>query len=192
LIWIDIALPAGELSIRYPKCKCYISQVFAGWVSSRLLSYLTFPLTHPIYSQSLAIMGNGPSKRSQSRGQFGDFTVDSKASFTGQSINNYQSAPPPYTPTVTSPVTGTARQGTHFPLASRHTQLFTIPPEALRTNSTARAAYLRTPFRAESLEDALETLRQYDTIILMDDSSSMAGSLWKEVQCSSSSLSASG
>ncbi|KAJ8588906.1 hypothetical protein M405DRAFT_739443, partial [Rhizopogon salebrosus TDB-379] len=60
--------------------------------------------------------------------------------------------------------------------------LFTIPPEALRTNSTARAAYLRTPFRAESLEDALETLRQYDTIILMDDSSSMAGSLWKEAK----------
>lgn len=53
-------------------------------------------------------------------------------------------------------------------------------PEASR--AAARAAYLRQPLRAESLEDALETLRHYDTIIIMDDSSSMAGSLWKEAK----------
>lgn len=116
-------------------------------------------------------MGNGPSKsRSRSttsRGQFGDFSIDhaqdSKSSFAaGQTGGSYQqAAPPPYT---TSATTSTSENDTE---ASR---------------AAARLAYLRQPMRAESLEDALETLRHYDTIIIMDDSSSMAGSLWKEAK----------
>lgn len=115
-------------------------------------------------------MGNGSSKsrsRSQcsTRGQFGDFSPDhvqnSKSGHTGDS---YQSAPPPYTTSATTSTT---------PWSSGNNA------EASRA---ARAAYLRQPMRAESLEDALETLRHYDTIIIMDDSSSMAGSLWKEAK----------
>jgi hypothetical protein len=130
-------------------------------------------------------MGNGPSKRSRPRGQFGDFTVDNKSSLAGQS-SSYQSAPPPpYTFSATSPMAVTNLESTHSPLGSRHTKLSTIPRP---TSPATKAAYLRAPLRAESLEDALETLRQYDTIILMDDSTSMAGSLWKEVQQSLGSL----
>lgn len=114
-------------------------------------------------------MGNGPSKsRSRStgtRGQFGDFSIDhaldGKSSLAGQTAGSYQSAPPPYT---TSATTSSSENDTE---ASR---------------AAARIAYLRQPLRAESLEDALETLRHYDTIIIMDDSSSMAGSLWKEAK----------
>ncbi|KAG1723417.1 uncharacterized protein EDB91DRAFT_1271039 [Suillus paluster] len=45
-----------------------------------------------------------------------------------------------------------------------------------------RAEYLRQPLRAESLQDALQTLRNYDMTVVMDDSSSMTGSLWNEVE----------
>ena len=41
--------------------------------------------------------------------------------------------------------------------------------------------YLRTPLRQESFDDALQTLVQYDTVIIVDDSGSMRGHLWKEV-----------
>ncbi|KAG1735453.1 hypothetical protein EDB19DRAFT_1104901 [Suillus lakei] len=111
-------------------------------------------------------MGNGPSKsRSRStRGQFGDFTIDhvkdSKSSLAGHTGGSDQSAPPPYTTSATSPT----------------------PWSSENDAEAARIAYLRQPLRAESLEDALETLRHYDTIIIMDDSSSMAGSLWKEAK----------
>lgn len=40
--------------------------------------------------------------------------------------------------------------------------------------------YLRTPLRQESFDDALQTLVQYDTVIIVDDSGSMRGHLWKE------------
>lgn len=115
-------------------------------------------------------MGNGPSKsRSQStRGQSGDFNIDhvqnSKSSLAEHTAGSYQSAPPPYTTSATS----------ETPWSSEN--------DAQASRTAARVAYLRQPLRQESLEDALETLRQYDTIIIMDDSSSMAGSLWKEAK----------
>lgn len=115
-------------------------------------------------------MGNGPSKsRSRSRGQFGDFSADqvkeSKSSLAGHT-SSYQSAPPPYSTSATSAVA--------TPWSSEN--------DAKASGFAARAEYLRQPLRAESWEDALETLRQYDTIIIMDDSSSMVGSLWKEAK----------
>ncbi|KAJ6515334.1 hypothetical protein C8R45DRAFT_956132 [Mycena sanguinolenta] len=45
-----------------------------------------------------------------------------------------------------------------------------------RANSSSKYAssgWLRKPMRSETLENALETLRKYDTLILMDDSGSM-------------------
>lgn len=111
-------------------------------------------------------MGNGSSKsRSRcTRGQSGDFSADyvqnSKSSLAGHTGDSYQSAPPPYTTSATS----------------------AMPWSSENDARASRAAYLRQPMRAESMENALETLRQYDTIIIMDDSSSMAGSLWKEAK----------
>ncbi|KAI0722380.1 hypothetical protein C8T65DRAFT_137640 [Cerioporus squamosus] len=46
----------------------------------------------------------------------------------------------------------------------------------------ARLERLRTPMRQESYENALVQLRGYDTIILVDDSGSMAGSRWTEAR----------
>lgn len=116
-------------------------------------------------------MGNGASKsRSQctTRGQSGDFNIDhardSKSSFAGHKAGgSYQSAPPPYTTSAISPTPWS-------------------PQNDAEARAAARIAYLRQPLRADSLEDALETLRSYDTIIIMDDSSSMAGSLWREAK----------
>ena len=41
--------------------------------------------------------------------------------------------------------------------------------------------YLRAPLRQESFDDALQTLMQYDTVIIVDDSGSMSGHRWMEV-----------
>ncbi|OCH94283.1 hypothetical protein OBBRIDRAFT_789419 [Obba rivulosa] len=45
-----------------------------------------------------------------------------------------------------------------------------------------RLAYLRRPMRQESVEDALETLRKYNTVIIVDDSGSMQGKRWREAR----------
>jgi len=45
-----------------------------------------------------------------------------------------------------------------------------------------RMEALRRPMRQNSVEDALETLRKYNTVIIVDDSGSMAGSRWKEAR----------
>lgn len=45
-----------------------------------------------------------------------------------------------------------------------------------------KAEYLRTPMRRETLEDVLETLRMYDTVLIVDDSLSMTwDGRWEEV-----------
>ena len=50
------------------------------------------------------------------------------------------------------------------------------------TTDEERLAYLRRPLRQESYEDALEILRRYDTVIVVDDSSSMTKeNRWSEV-----------
>ncbi|KAI0650448.1 hypothetical protein C8Q79DRAFT_386786 [Trametes meyenii] len=46
-----------------------------------------------------------------------------------------------------------------------------------------RAEYLRRPMRQNTIEDALETLRKYNTVIIVDDSGSMTkGGLWTEAR----------
>jgi hypothetical protein len=49
------------------------------------------------------------------------------------------------------------------------------------TRSIRTAEYLQAPIRRESLENALEILRKYDTVFVVDDSSSMRGKRWEEV-----------
>ncbi|GLB34195.1 putative von Willebrand factor (vWF) type A domain contatining protein [Lyophyllum shimeji] len=51
-----------------------------------------------------------------------------------------------------------------------------------------RALYLRRPMRRETEEDALETLRKYNTILIVDDSSSMRGARWEEAGAALSGL----
>lgn len=41
---------------------------------------------------------------------------------------------------------------------------------------------LRRPMRQNSVENALETLRKYNTVIVVDDSGSMRGKRWQEVR----------
>ncbi|KAI0353131.1 hypothetical protein OH77DRAFT_1427924 [Trametes cingulata] len=49
--------------------------------------------------------------------------------------------------------------------------------------SEERAEYLRRPMRQNTIEDALETLRKYNTVIIVDDSGSMTkGDRWKEAR----------
>jgi len=58
-----------------------------------------------------------------------------------------------------------------------------IPPEGVPPASAAeRAANLRRPMRQNSVEDALDTLRKYNTVIIVDDSGSMEGARWQEAR----------
>ncbi|KAK7033563.1 hypothetical protein VNI00_012787 [Paramarasmius palmivorus] len=51
-----------------------------------------------------------------------------------------------------------------------------------------RSSYLRTPMRQRTRDDMLETLRKYDTVIIVDDSSSMIGARWTEAAHALSAL----
>ncbi|THH14298.1 hypothetical protein EW146_g6008 [Bondarzewia mesenterica] len=53
-------------------------------------------------------------------------------------------------------------------------------PSRSRRSRRSHLEYIQTPLRQESMEDALQTLSQYDTVLIVDDSGSMAGSLWRE------------
>ncbi|KAL4076384.1 hypothetical protein J3A83DRAFT_4052337, partial [Scleroderma citrinum] len=71
-----------------------------------------------------------------------------------------------------------------LPAGSRHTRV-SIYPEGTHASSLNRykdPEYLKQPLRKESREDALETLRKYDTVFIVDDSGSMQGSRWKEAK----------
>ncbi|KAG1723426.1 uncharacterized protein EDB91DRAFT_166520 [Suillus paluster] len=113
-------------------------------------------------------MGNCLSKARtrSSKGQFGDLSDDrakeNKLSLVGHT-SNYGSALSPY-PTSAALA---------MPLPPHNDAKAPFP---------TRAEYLRQPLRAELLQDALQTLRNYDTTIIMDDSSSMTGSLWNEAK----------
>lgn len=67
---------------------------------------------------------------------------------------------------------------TPLALGSQHTQIYMFPAGA---GPTQNVEYLRKPMRRESVENALEILRKYDTVVIVDDSSSMEGALWDEV-----------
>jgi hypothetical protein len=76
--------------------------------------------------------------------------------------------PPPYSAAIDTP--------SSVPLATTSTT------SSAAARSSRTAAYLRAPMRQESVENALETLRKYDTVIIVDDSSSMKGRRWEDVR----------
>ncbi|KII94638.1 hypothetical protein PLICRDRAFT_47663 [Plicaturopsis crispa FD-325 SS-3] len=95
--------------------------------------------------------------------------------------------PRPVTPQIyTSDRAGPAGLGSHY------TQVFGAADPAGPYRSNPRLTrmprrnvdfeYLRAPMRKESAENALETLRKYNTVIIVDDSRSMAGKLWTEAR----------
>jgi len=95
-------------------------------------------------------------------------------------------APPPYSEAVaSSPVDTASRSAAN---GSRHTGVFTVPPASSQSTSTnartptSRNSYLRAPIRQFTAENALETLRKFDTVIIVDDSGSMHGALWREAR----------
>ncbi|KAG5220934.1 COP signalosome [Salix suchowensis] len=47
---------------------------------------------------------------------------------------------------------------------------------------------LRAPMRADTVENALQTLRKYDTVLIIDDSGSMLGSKWRQAEKSLAAL----
>lgn len=79
---------------------------------------------------------------------------------------------------LASESSGQSRVVTPLNPGSQHTQFFMIPADA---SSGKNTEYLRKPMRCESAENALEMLRKYDTVVIVDDSSSMKGALWNEV-----------
>ena len=86
--------------------------------------------------------------------------------------------PPPYSEATASKPTDVNRVSTpssQMANGSRHTHVFDIPP-------ASRNSYLRSPMRQDTAENALEILRKFDTVIIVDDSGSMAGALWTEVR----------
>ncbi|KAI3609461.1 von willebrand factor [Moniliophthora roreri] len=54
--------------------------------------------------------------------------------------------------------------------------------------STVSGQDLRTPMRQQTTDNMLETLRKYDTVIIVDDSSSMIGARWAEAASALSAL----
>ncbi|KAJ8482299.1 hypothetical protein ONZ45_g14999 [Pleurotus djamor] len=50
------------------------------------------------------------------------------------------------------------------------------------SSSNRSRDYLRAPMRAETAENALQMLRKYDTVLIVDDSGSMLGSKWRQAR----------
>jgi hypothetical protein len=105
--------------------------------------------------------------------------------------------PPPYSAVAPPMCPPTPRPPRH-PASNSSSQLMQPAASTSRSshNSTSAAipatrnTYLRTPMRQDSKENALETLRKYNTVFIVDDSRSMCGQLWSEVcrlLCSGSS-----
>jgi uncharacterized protein YegL len=67
-------------------------------------------------------------------------------------------------------------------LGSQYTQVYMVPAGARDVER------LRKPMRRESVENALEILRKYDTVVIVDDSNSMRGALWNEARDALASL----
>ena len=87
--------------------------------------------------------------------------------------------PPPYS-------TQSANEAYHtvpeLPPGSRHTRLSMLPKRTLTPpNQYNDSNYLRQSLRKQSRENALEMLRKYDTVLVVDDSGSMQGHRWEEV-----------
>lgn len=119
---------------------------------------------------------------------------------SASAIRPLADAPPPYSPTAEPGTQLTQATSTRSP-GSSHTQVVTEAARRGSTNpfragtgsarpdlvvETRRDADLPTvPHRRNnsySEEDALQMLKKYDTLIVVDDSSSMAGERWREVR----------
>lgn len=107
-------------------------------------------------------------------------------------------APPPYTSVTaenhingvqhtsrSSPAPGSSKasESMTLPPGSRHTRIFMIHPAFSSSNRLRDIAYLQAPMRRESKENALDMLRTYDTVVIMDDSGSMLqDDRWEQVR----------
>ena len=99
--------------------------------------------------------------------------------------NRESAPPPPYEIAVSGPgpstlavpqVTTARRRSFASPLNDK--PLEGVPP----LSAQERMEALRRPMRQNSVENALDTLRKYNTVIVVDDSGSMQGRRWKEVR----------
>ena len=107
-------------------------------------------------------------------------------------------APPPYMNVATPEINGVrpttsrspaaagfsrASESMTLPPGSRHTRLFMIHPAFASSDRLRDIAYLQAPMRRESKENALEMLRTYDTVVIMDDLGSMQqDDRWEQVR----------
>jgi hypothetical protein len=120
-----------------------------------------------------------PSSSSQARqrgSQYGDF--DAAAASHKASLNNqFLAAPPPYVG-YAAPEKG-----------EQQTSPVSYIPGAAFMDRYRDPNYLKAPMRKESRENALDTLRLYDTVIIMDDSGSMSqGNRWEQACAALSGL----
>ena len=105
------------------------------------------------------------------------------------SRRNRESAPPPsYEAAVFGPGPSTlavpqvtAARRRSFASPSNDGAPGGVPP----LSAQERMEALRRPMRQHSVENALDTLRKYNTVIVVDDSGSMQGKRWKEVRAHS-------
>jgi len=153
-----------------------------------------------------AVPTGRPRRTSSARGHSGSSTDNNFLSAPGthrrvRSANasatdlNRHTPPPPYAEAVASappsPALASSRQRAN---GSRHTSVYTVPPASGSSASThpraptSRNSYLRAPMRQNTTENALETLRKFDTVIIVDDSGSMHGALWTEARDALASL----
>jgi hypothetical protein len=101
----------------------------------------------------------------------------------------YSAVAPPMSPPTPRPPRPPLYPSTRHPASNSSSQPTQPAASTSRSspNSTSAAVpatrntYLRTPMRQDSKENALETLRKYNTVFLVDDSRSMCGQLWSEV-----------
>ncbi|KAH9844363.1 uncharacterized protein C8Q71DRAFT_41712 [Rhodofomes roseus] len=99
-----------------------------------------------------------------------------------------ESAPPPYEVAVGAGMPGPSTLAVPQANVNARRRSFAgasivRAPAGVPSMSVAeRMEALRRPMRQNSVEDALETLRKYNTVIVVDDSGSMAGSRWKEAR----------
>lgn len=98
-----------------------------------------------------------------------------------------QNPPPPYS--RTPPDSRGFMRG--FYSSSQNSAVSLSHSSSSESSSSRRrnhASYLRAPMRQETQDNMLQTLRKYDTVILVDDSSSMIGDRWSEAARALSAL----
>jgi hypothetical protein len=133
-------------------------------------------------TSTLAVPGSSSHRRSRSANAAVDGAPPAPPPPYSAAINTPSSVSPR---NITAPAVTRTGSSSHRATAgmissngSRYTQIYMI---LAGTSSSRTAEYLRAPMRRESVENALETLRKYDTVIIVDDSSSMRGKRWQDV-----------